>query len=204
MKKPVLALATAAAVAATPITAPSAALAAEAGTTSGADAGSASPSTGGSSLSPAGVAGVVLGVLALAGAGAGVAVQRGLLQLPALPPLPGVDMQAVAKRFGVHVPAQPAAAPAPRGGSCSPSTFDALVPGWPNFTGTTVTYCDGQWATAGANQTDWRESFRYHNGGWSRIQPAGQTRTGFTCYDSAALRQQGAPQAFLNSLVVCR
>lgn len=197
MKKPVLALATVAAVAATPITAPTPALAANA------DAGSASPAAGGSSLGPAGIAGVVLGVLALAGAGAGVAVQRGLLQLPALPPLPGVDMQAVAKRFGVHVPGQPAPAPAPRGGSCSPSTFDALVPGWPNFTGTTVTYCDGQWATAGANQTDWSESFRHHNGGWSRIQPAGQTRTGFKCYDGAALRQQGAPQAFLNSLVVC-
>lgn len=202
MKKPVLALATAAAVAATPITAPSAALAADAGTASGADAGSASPAAGGSSLGPAGIVGVVLGVLALAGAGAGVAVQRGLIQLPALPQLPGVDVQAAAKRFGVHVPGQPAPAPAQRG-ACSPSTFDALVPGWPNFTGTTVTYCDGQWATAGANQTDWSESFRHHNGGWSRIQPAGQTRTGFKCYDGAALRQQGAPQAFLNSLVVC-
>lgn len=204
MKKPVLTFAVAAAVATSPVVAPAPAFAADAGAGSRADAGSASPSTGGSSLSPAGVAGVVLGVLALAGAGAGVAVQRGLLQLPALPPLPGVDMQAVAKRFGVHVPAQPAAAPAPRGGSCSPSTFDALVSGWPNFTGTTVTYCDGQWATAGANQTDWSESFRHHNGGWSRIQPAGQTRTGFRCYDGAALLQQGAPQAFLNSLVVCR
>ena len=197
MKKPVLALVTVAAVAATPITAPTPALAANA------DASSASPEHGGSSLGPAGIAGVVLGVLALAGAGAGVAVQRGLIQLPALPQLPGVDVQAAAKRFGVHVPGQPAPAPAPRGGSCSPSTFDALVPGWPNFTGTTVTYCDGQWATAGANQTDWSESFRHHNGGWSRIQPAGQTRTGFKCYDGAALRQQGAPQAFLNSLVVC-
>lgn len=202
MKKPVLALATAAAVAATPITAPSAALAADAGTASGADAGSASPAAGGSSLGPAGIVGVVLGVLALAGAGAGVAVQRGLIQLPALPQLPGVDVQAAATRFGVHMPGQPAPVPAQRG-ACSPSTFDALVPGWPNFTGTTVTYCDGQWATAGANQTDWSESFRHHNGGWSRIQPAGQTRTGFKCYDAAALRQQGAPQAFLNSLVVC-
>ncbi|WP_066526762.1 hypothetical protein [Corynebacterium bouchesdurhonense] len=203
MKKPVLALVTAAAVAATPVVAPSPAFAADAGAESSADASSASPSTGGSSLSPAGVAGVVLGVLALAGAGAGVAVQRGLIQLPALPQLPGIDAQAVAKRFGVHVPGQPAPAPAQRG-ACSPATFDALVPGWPNFTGTTVTYCDGQWATAGANQTDWSESFRHHNGGWSRIQPAGQTRTGVKCYDGAALRQQGAPQAFLNSLVVCR
>lgn len=196
MKKPVLALATVAAVAVTPITAPTTALAANA------DASSASSEHGGSSLSSAGIVGVVLGVLALAGAGAGVAVQRGLIQLPALPQLPGVDVQAAAKRFGVHVPGQPAPAPAQRG-ACSPSTFDALVPGWPNFTGTTVTYCDGQWATAGANQTDWSESFRHHNGSWSRIQATGQTRTGFKCYDGAALRQQGAPQAFLNSLVVC-
>lgn len=196
MKKPVLALATVAAVAVTPITAPTPALAANA------DASSASPEHGGSSLNSAGIVGVVLGVLALAGAGAGVAVQRGLIQLPALPQLPGVDVQAAAKRFGVHVPGQPAPAPAQRG-ACSPSTFDALVPGWPNFTGTRVTYCDGQWATAGANQTDWSESFRHYNGGWSRIQPTGQTRTGFKCYDGAALRQQGAPQAFLNSLVVC-
>lgn len=97
-------------------------------------------------------------------------------------------------------PAAGEAAPA----SCEPGAFDAVVPGWPHFTGTTVLYCDGQWAQAGADQTDWIIAFRNAAGKWEPIEPAGESGTGFACYDVDALRNQGAPQEFVDSLLACR
>lgn len=149
----------------------------------------------GSSLSPGAIAGITLGVLALVGGGAFFAVRQGLITVPGadelaralnLPPLPG------------------RATPAPQRGSCAPGEFDALVPDWPHFTGTVVMYCDGQWAQAGANQTDWTEAFRFADGRWHHVKPHGTSYTGFKCYNGITLREQGAPEEFLDTLVICR
>lgn len=227
MRKHVLAFATAASLAIAPATCPLPAFAAESapaaeqaagaagssGDGSGSDidsdsAGSGS-GAGSSSLSPAGVAGIVVGVLALAGAGAAAAAHQGIIQLPALPPIPGIDVASIAKKLNLQLPAARAQGAvqvpaAPQAGSCEPGAFDAVVPGWPNFTGTRVGYCDGQWATAGANQTDWREAFHFEGGRWVRVEPAGTSYTGFACYDNARLREQGAPQEVTSRLVGCR
>lgn len=149
----------------------------------------------GSSLSPAAIAGITLGVLALVGGGAFFAVQQGLITVP------GADELARALNLP-PLPGRPA--PAPQRGSCAPSEFDALVQGWPNFTGTVVLYCDGLWAQAGANQTDWTEAFRFADGRWHHIKHHGTSYTGFKCYNGITLREQGAPEEFLNTLIICR
>lgn len=225
MRKRTLAFATAASMAAAPVVGPLPAFAAEAAPApepAGAAGGASESGSGGagnepasaagassSSLSPAGVAGIVVGVLALAGAGAAAAVHQGIIQLPSLPPIPGIDVASIAKKLNLQLPAAraqeaPQAPAAPQAGSCDPGAFDAVVPGWPNFTGTRVGYCDGQWATAGAYQTDWREAFHFEGGRWVRVEPAGTSYTGFACYDKARLREQGAPQEVTDRLVGCR
>lgn len=163
---------------------------------------SSSEGSNGEELSPAAIAGITLGVLALVSAGTVVAVQQGWIQipgvdmaqinalLPALPALPGLP-----GRAGNHPAAK---------GSCAPQEFDRLVPGWPNFTGTVVTFCDGLWAVAGANQTDWTETFRFADGSWQRVPKRGTTYTGFGCYNGLTLREQGAPQALIDQVLICK
>ena len=147
MKKPLLALTAATALTLAPVTV------APAVADTPADTGTDSSSSGSSDsdLSAGEIVGITIGVLALVSAGVALSVQVGLLKIP------GLDMS---KWPTINVPGitpRPHASATPN--DCSPANFDALVPGWPNFTGTTVHYCDGQWAKAGANQTYWNESF---------------------------------------------
>lgn len=145
-------------------------------------------------LSPLAIAAIVIGSLAAVGAGSVFAIQQGWVQLPP-------DLARAARELGVPVPA-----PASARGNCSPQAFDAVVPGWPKIFGTSVSYCDGKWAVAGANGTDWTESFKFVNGKWTRIKPDGTTSTGMTqgCYNGIKLRQQGAPEAFMRRVTVCK
>ncbi|QPK82770.1 hypothetical protein G7Y29_07785 [Corynebacterium qintianiae] len=92
----------------------------------------------------------------------------------------------------------------PRGG-CAPQDFDAVVPGWPNFTGTSVIWCDGQWAIAGANQTDWRVFFHHDGERWNALPPRGTKSTGMQqgCFNGIELHEQGAPQEFVDRAPIC-
>lgn len=149
------------------------------------ESGAGAPASGSAEeLSPGAIAGIVLGVLAAVGAAGVFAVQQGWIQLPAIPGLPG---------------------PAPKRGSCAPQEFDKLVPGWPNFTGTVVNYCDGQWAVASANQTDWIVRFRYVGDRWTVVPTDGVTQRGMTqgCYNAIKLREQGAPEEFIRRSPIC-
>ncbi|RMD19849.1 hypothetical protein EAW56_05665 [Corynebacterium gottingense] len=64
-------------------------------------------------------------------------------------------------------------------------------------------YCDGKWAVAGANQTDWIVAFRADGEQWHVVEPDGKTETGFKCYNTGRLREQGAPQEFTDKLLNC-
>lgn len=169
----------------------------------------AEPAQESSSLSPGAIAGISLGVLALVGAGSYFAVSQGLIDVPGLeiPEVPGLgELAALAGAAGIAIPALGAGAA--KGGnakaaSCQPGAFDQLVPGWPNHTGTNVDYCDGKWAVAGANQTDWIVAFRADGEQWHVVEPDGKTETGFKCYNTGRLRAQGAPQEFTDKLLTC-
>lgn len=163
---------------------------------------------------------ILVALLGVIGASA-AAVQQGLVPLPkfsvpqvAVSP---VDVRALARQFGVVIPeislpnfapGQARPAPAPAGqkqGSCEPAAFDAVVPGWPNFTGTTVGYCDGEWAVAGANQTDWIIYFHFIGDKWEPIKPVGTKSEGMQqgCYNAITLRDQGAPEEFVAQMPIC-
>lgn len=161
----------------------------------------------GSSLSTGAIVGISLGVLALVGAGSYFAVSQGLIDVPGLevPQVPGLgELGALAGAAGLAIPALGAGKEkTAKGASCQPGAFDAVVPGWPTPTGTSVEYCDGKWAVAGAKQTDWIVAFRANGDKWAVVKPAGQTNTGFKCYDTARLRSQGAPAQFTDKLLTC-
>lgn len=163
---------------------------------------------------------ILVALLGVIGASA-AAVQQGLVPLPkfSVPQVAAspVDVRALARQFGVVIPeislpnfapGQARPAPAPAGqkqGSCEPAAFDAVVPGWPNFTGTTVGYCDGEWAVAGANQTDWIIYFHFIGDKWEPIKPVGTESEGMQqgCYNAITLRDQGAPEEFVAQMPIC-
>ncbi|WP_175934658.1 hypothetical protein [Corynebacterium sp. Marseille-P4321] len=207
MRKPLLAATVAAAVAATTVTAPSAL--AQDGTEDASSLSSelssaSSSSEDGEGLSPGAIAGITLGVLAAVGAGGAFAVQQGWVKLPP-------QVADAARKFGIPVGPSPAQKPAPRPagnqkrGSCDAAQFDRLVPGWPNFTGTVVNYCDGQWAVASANQTDWFVRFRFVGDRWTVVPTDGVKLTGMRqgCYNGIKLRNQGAPEEFMRRTPIC-
>lgn len=159
----------------------------------------------GSSISTGAIVGITLGVLAAAGLGGAVAVQQGWLKLPE--PLNAQVLGGMAALSSA--PSIPGLVPKPAGkpaaGSCAPAAFEAVVPEWPAGFGTSVSYCDGKWAVAGAKGTDWILFFKHSNGKWAKIPSDGTTRRGMTraCYNGIKLREQGAPEAFMREVPVC-
>lgn len=211
MKKTLLPLGVAAAVACTTVTPAYAqevpdAPVAEQESSSGSSAGDeGQEGDAGSSLSTGAIVGISLGVLALVGAGSYFAVSQGLIDVPGLelPQVPGLgEFGALAGAAGLAIPAL-SAGKQEKNASCQPGAFDAIVPGWPAPTGTTVQYCDGKWAVAGAKQTDWIVAFRANGDKWAVVKPDGETNTGFKCYNTATLRGQGAPKQFTDKLQTC-
>lgn len=206
MKKPMLALGVAAAVTTSAVVAP-VAFAEDAGkATESSSSSSGAGEAEGSSLSTGAIVGITLGVLAAVGIGGVFAWQQGWVQLPEF-----VDPAAVAG-LGALIPAlaipgmaQKPAAKSEAKGSCAPQAFDAVVPGWPAGLGTTVLFCDGKWAIAGANQTDWILYFKNSNGKWAVIPTAGTKQTGMArgCYNGLSLREQGAPEEFIRQAPIC-
>lgn len=206
MKKPMLALGVAATVTTSAVIAP-AAFAEESSnateTGSSADSGEAE----GSSLSTGAIVGITLGVLAAVGIGGVFAWQQGWVQLPEFVDRTTVErMVAMLPPMAIPGVARPGSVGgAGAKGSCEPQAFDAVVPGWPHFTGTSVIFCDGKWAIAGANQTDWVLYFKNANGKWAVIPAAGAKQTGLAqgCYNDVTLREQGAPEEFIRRAPIC-
>ena len=89
-------------------------------------------------------------------------------------------------------------------GSCDSSTFDAMVEDWPGYLGTLVPFCDGEWAVAGENGTDAVAFFHFVDGEWTFVDHDGiYEPTGHRCWNIDPLREQGAPEGFLEKMVPC-
>lgn len=200
MKKPLLATAVAATLATATLTAPAALAEDESSLTSEQQSSSSSSSSGSESLSPGAIAGITVGVIAAVSAGGYWALQQGLVSLP---PQAAAFLRQIGLPAGRQAPAKPA--PSGKRGSCAASEFDRLVPGWPHFTGTVVNYCDGKWAVASANQTDWMVRFRFDGNRWTVLPRDGVKQSGMaqSCFNGIKLRNQGAPEAFIRQVPIC-
>lgn len=64
-------------------------------------------------------------------------------------------------------------------------------------------YCDGRFASVGIYGTDAVGSLFWNGDDWEHIEEAGQTYTGFRCYDEAHLDELGAPSAFKEEIILC-
>lgn len=65
-------------------------------------------------------------------------------------------------------------------------------------------YCDGEWATAGADGTDAIGNFHFVDGEWTAIEPDGRTSTTrHRCHDIDKLREEGAPEEVLENVIPC-
>lgn len=206
MKKPMLALGVAAAVTTSAVVAP-AAFSQDGESDGQMSAQESTEGAEGSSLSTGEIVGITLGVLAAVGVAGVFAVQQGWVQLPEF-----VDRATVERMVAMLPPmvipgvARPGSVGgAGAKGKCEPQAFDAVVPGWPHFTGTSVIFCDGHWAIAGANQTDWVLYFKNADGKWAVIPAAGTKKTGLAegCYNGITLREQGAPEEFIRRAPIC-
>ena len=80
-----------------------------------------------------------------------------------------------------------------------------MVKGWPLKTGTTVTYCDGKFARAYGNGSDWVVNFHYDKGAWRAISPDGSSwPSDYPCFNSYKLRDMGAPEEFIRGALICK
>lgn len=154
--------------------------------------GSSSSSSGSGSSQDAVIGVVALATLAAAIGGGGMwAVQQGLIANP----LPGI----------IPGPPAPSPAPEPRVGDCSPRALSNAKWEWVGSERTLVTYCDGHFAWASQNGTDWRAGFEFDGQEWQELRPAGETKTGMwqSCYNGIELRNKGASEDFLWWVPVC-
>ncbi|MDO5512068.1 hypothetical protein [Corynebacterium sp.] len=92
------------------------------------------------------------------------------------------------------------AEPEPSTADCEPGAFAAG-----EFDDPAVLFCDGTWAFAGQNRTDWRMVFQATHGNWVAYQPHGETQSGMIqpCYDEQTLRTDGAPDGLVAQVPLC-
>ena len=88
-------------------------------------------------------------------------------------------------------------------GSCDPSEFADLIEKWEPET-TTVVYCDGAWAVAGLTGSDFIGDFHFVDGKWEVLERDGRTSmTRHQCHNLDKLRDMGAPEEFIDELILC-
>ena len=89
-------------------------------------------------------------------------------------------------------------------GACDASEFDAKVEDWPSPLGTAVMYCDGEWARAGVNNSDYIVEFHFEDGEWEPLSADGRSsQTRHPCFAADKLREMGAPEDFIADLIKC-
>lgn len=64
-------------------------------------------------------------------------------------------------------------------------------------------YCDGRFAEVGVYGTDATGYYRWDGNDWAKIDHAGQTYTGFRCYDEAHLDDLGVPATLKEQMILC-
>lgn len=84
--------------------------------------------------------------------------------------------------------------------ACEPATFQEAGHDFVDF----VTFCYSGWARGGMLQTDNIRLFHWVNGAWEIFPPAGEsTISGYPCYDSQAMADEGAPRVLLMETLDC-
>ncbi|MEJ4099258.1 LppP/LprE family lipoprotein [Corynebacterium mastitidis] len=75
---------------------------------------------------------------------------------------------------------------------------------WPGgFRNPALLYCDGDWMRVGEKQTDDLVVYQWVNGDWQEYEPHGKTATGFDCFNSADMRQDGVPTVLRTDIATC-
>ena len=64
-------------------------------------------------------------------------------------------------------------------------------------------YCDGRFASVGIYATDASGYFFWNGEEWEAIESAGQTYTGFKCYDEARIEELGVPAELKEKMIIC-
>lgn len=64
-------------------------------------------------------------------------------------------------------------------------------------------YCDGRFARVGIYATDATSYMMWNGQDWELIEPAGQTFTGFRCYDEGDLHELGVPADLKQDMILC-
>lgn len=64
-------------------------------------------------------------------------------------------------------------------------------------------YCDGKYAGIGTYATDHTEYMLWDGNFWVAIEEAGQTHTGFRCYDEAKVEELGFPAELKEHMIMC-
>lgn len=84
--------------------------------------------------------------------------------------------------------------------ACEPATFQEAGHDFVDL----VMFCDSGWARAGTFQTDNVRPFRWVDGAWEIYPPAGESAiSGYPCYDSQAMADEGAPWVLLMETLDC-
>lgn len=84
--------------------------------------------------------------------------------------------------------------------ACEPETFQEAGHDFVDL----VMFCDSGWARGGRFQTDNVRPFHWVDGAWAIYPPAGESSiTGYPCYDTQAMSDEGAPNLLLMETLDC-
>lgn len=94
-----------------------------------------------------------------------------------------------------------AAADASSGSDKGPCNWKSVEQGSPGDE--VSSYCDGHFARVGIYATDATSYMMWNGQDWEHIEPAGQTFTGFKCYDEGDLDELGVPADLKQDMILC-
>lgn len=95
----------------------------------------------------------------------------------------------------------PSAAAAKKGSDKGPCEWKSVEEG--QIGDKVSDYCDGRFASVGIYASDASVYLFWNGEDWEPIESAGETYTGFVCYDNANLETLGVPSELKEQMIIC-